>query len=56
MHASGHGKPGTLLQGVIGGLRLDERRPLAVLTEGHLPERLDGNEPGDVLLGMFGQD
>ena len=37
-------------------MRLYHRRPLVVLTEGHLPERLDGNEPGDVLLGMCGQE
>ena len=36
-------------------MRLGHCRPLVVLTEGHLPERLDEYEPGDVLLGMFGQ-
>jgi hypothetical protein len=41
---------------MIGGLRLDRRRPLMVLTQGHPSERLDGHEPGDVLLGMFGQE
>jgi hypothetical protein len=53
---NGHGKPGTLLPGMIGGLRLKHRRPLVVLTQGHLPQRLSGNEPGNVLLGMFGQE
>jgi hypothetical protein len=36
----------------VHGLGLGGRGSLQVLTEGRRRERLDGNETGDVLLGM----
>jgi hypothetical protein len=36
-----------------GGLQIEHRRPLRILTEGHWCERLNRNETGDVIGGML---